>query len=167
MTPTIISDTIQEFDGVRYYKCGHYFQRKGVRLHRVVWEAIHGPVPDGMHIHHIDGDRANNALSNLECLEAEKHLGERHGDTSGQRGLGSIRKAGAIAAKWHGSDEGRKWHSDHYEKHLRVIHERRVPKVCQQCGSAYEASAVKAAYSKFCGPNCKAKALRARRRSET
>ena len=165
MDPIIISDTVQEFDGTRFYKCGNYFQRKGLRLHRRVWEAANGPVPEGMHIHHIDHNRANNALSNLECLTVEGHLAERHGEQSGKHGKRTIQTARVVAAKWHGSDEGRKWHSEHYERHLREIHERRVPKVCEQCGAAYEASAT-AHHSRFCGPNCKAKALRARRRSE-
>lgn len=36
--------------------------------HRVVWEAAHGPIPDGMQIDHLDCDAGNNALSNLELV---------------------------------------------------------------------------------------------------
>lgn len=69
-----ISETAQKFDGVTYYLCGTYFQRKGHRLHRVVWEYHNGEIPDGYHIHHRDGDRSNNDISNLELLEGHEHL---------------------------------------------------------------------------------------------
>jgi len=34
-------------------------------LHRLICEAHHGPCPDGMECRHIDGDKKNNAASNL------------------------------------------------------------------------------------------------------
>ena len=37
-------------------------------LHRVVWEAFYGSIPNGYHINHIDGNKTNNELSNLECI---------------------------------------------------------------------------------------------------
>ena len=64
----MVSDTIQEFEGIRYYRCGRYFQRKGVRLHRVVYERHNGSIPQGCHIHHVDDDPRNNALDNLALL---------------------------------------------------------------------------------------------------
>lgn len=36
--------------------------------HRVVWEAAHGPIPEGMQIDHLDCDAGNNALSNLDLV---------------------------------------------------------------------------------------------------
>lgn len=49
-----ISTTAQRFDGVTYYLCGEYFQRKGRRLHRAVWEHHNGKIPNGYHVHHKD-----------------------------------------------------------------------------------------------------------------
>lgn len=34
-------------------------------LHRVVWEAFNGNIPKGLQIRHLDGNKQNNALSNL------------------------------------------------------------------------------------------------------
>lgn len=34
-------------------------------IHRIVWEAHKGPIPDGMMVDHIDGDPLNNDISNL------------------------------------------------------------------------------------------------------
>lgn len=46
-------------------------------LHRDLWEAAHGPIPEDHDIHHIDEDKGNNDLSNLECLKHEHHT-HRH-----------------------------------------------------------------------------------------
>lgn len=44
--------------------------------HHVIWLAFHRltSIPKGCHIHHIDGDKGNNAISNLVCLTAQEHL---------------------------------------------------------------------------------------------
>ncbi len=43
------------------------------KVHRVCWETHNGPIPPGRHIHHRDGDRSNNRLSNLVCLTPRQH----------------------------------------------------------------------------------------------
>lgn len=164
MRPIIISPTIQEFDGLRFYLCGFYFQRQGKRLHRKVWEFHNGSIPDGAHIHHKDGDRSNNDPDNLECLSIVEHLGEVHGEESGNRARHSLPKARDAAAKWHGSSIGRDWHIRHFDEHIRPKMEQRVPALCQECGAEYRVSAAKVKQGKYCGPNCRAKALRKRRK---
>ena len=47
-------------------------------MHRYVWECNHGPIPDGMHVHHKDGDKTNNNIDNLELLAASVHS-KHHG----------------------------------------------------------------------------------------
>lgn len=41
--------------------------------HRVVWEAAHGPIPDGMQIDHLDANAGNNALSNLDLVTPQQN----------------------------------------------------------------------------------------------
>lgn len=41
--------------------------------HRLVWEAAHGPIPDGYEIHHVDGNGHNNSLDNLVLLSRSEH----------------------------------------------------------------------------------------------
>jgi len=41
--------------------------------HRYVWELANGQIPKGCHIHHIDGNKANNNISNLECILGTEH----------------------------------------------------------------------------------------------
>lgn len=156
MQVTVISDTIQEFNGVRYYSCGPYFQRKGVRLHRTVWEHFNGPVPEGHHIHHKDENRANNQPGNLECLASSVHV-SHHAKTGGYWGNGIV--AATEAAKdWHKSDAGREWHRQHYETNCKdALHAKQLMQ-CQMCGSEFAGLA----RAKFCGPNCRAKDFRKR-----
>ena len=45
-------------------------------IHRLVAEAWVGVIPDGMQVHHVDGDRSNNTASNLRIMSAEDHQAE-------------------------------------------------------------------------------------------
>jgi hypothetical protein len=65
------------FNGVRYTMAntGYYRRTDGSRslMHRDVWEFYNGPIQKGWDIHHIDEDRTNNAIENLECLPKAEH----------------------------------------------------------------------------------------------
>lgn len=157
-----ISATAQKFDGVTYYLCGTYFQRKGRRLHRAVWEYHNGAIPAGYHVHHKDGDRSNNDISNLALLEGSEHLSEhmrrpqRRAESAAC--IGPAREA---ARAWHGSDAGRAYHS---QLGLENWEKRKVQTyVCSFCGKEFQTKFVYSQGSNhFCGPNCKA-AFRRRR----
>lgn len=41
--------------------------------HVIVWEAANGPVPPGFQVHHINGNRIDNRLVNLEALSPREH----------------------------------------------------------------------------------------------
>ena len=56
------------------YRFGRVFG-KGFLSHRVIWALVHGEWPKG-HIDHIDGDRANNRISNLR--DVPEHLNHRN-----------------------------------------------------------------------------------------
>lgn len=47
---------------------------KKISAHRLVWEAFNGPIPEGMVIDHIDGNRSNNALSNLRLVSQSDNM---------------------------------------------------------------------------------------------
>jgi hypothetical protein len=44
-----------------------------VRQHRQVWQRHRGPIPPGWHVHHRDGNKANNRIGNLEALSPKDH----------------------------------------------------------------------------------------------
>lgn len=47
--------------------------RYSVLLHRVVYEAVHGPIPEGHEVHHIDEDTFNCHPDNLEAIPSFQH----------------------------------------------------------------------------------------------
>jgi hypothetical protein len=44
-----------------------------VLAHRVVWEHIHGPMDPEMTLDHLDANKANNSLRNLELVTREEN----------------------------------------------------------------------------------------------
>ena len=52
--------------------------RRKRSVHRFVLECFVGPCPDGMEGRHLDGDRTNNAISNLEWSDHKTNLQDRH-----------------------------------------------------------------------------------------
>ena len=48
-------------DGYAYF----HLHKKRWPIHRMAWVLTQGPIPDGYEIDHIDGNRANNKLTNL------------------------------------------------------------------------------------------------------
>lgn len=56
---------------------GYRVIRKNGKLsasHRLVWEAANGPIPVGHVIHHINGNKLDNRLENLQCLSLAEHM---------------------------------------------------------------------------------------------
>jgi len=42
-------------------------------MHRIVWEHFNGKIPKGYDIHHINHDRTDNRISNLELMSKSEH----------------------------------------------------------------------------------------------
>lgn len=190
-----------DFDGRRYHRHASGYYRfvptrkqtaNGIistALHRDIWQHYNGPIPDGHEIHHMDHDKGNNDLSNLQCLSRSEHK-RLHGPESGHKSapwhqteagqkfhsitarkqwvdnhegmlaksMAALPKAREAAKEWHGSPEGIAWHSAHGKKawENRKLHEKTCA-ICSQAFTTYWPNK-----TKYCGPNCGAKAFRRR-----
>lgn len=47
------------------------------RKHRLIWQEEYGPIPEGYHIDHINGDRADNRLENLRLATNQENSRNR------------------------------------------------------------------------------------------
>ena len=64
--------------GRAYQRKDGYWQissgpNQGKLLHRLIYEDAFGPIPDGFHIHHRDGDKSNLNPNNLLLLSKSNH----------------------------------------------------------------------------------------------
>jgi len=82
-------------------------KRVRIWMHREVWEFYNGKISEKMHIHHIDGNPANNAIENLQMLTHKDHMNKHQWDKDRlekqKKHLDKIRPA---AAAWHSTEEG-------------------------------------------------------------
>lgn len=46
------------------------------KVHRIIWECVNGEIPKGYDVHHIDGNKENNSIYNLELKEKGEHIRE-------------------------------------------------------------------------------------------
>lgn len=56
---------INGYERIRLSKQG---KMRGFLVHRLVYSSFIGEIPAGHHINHIDGDKTNNKLENLEAI---------------------------------------------------------------------------------------------------
>lgn len=150
-----------------YFRAGRSDVYKGWSyLHRDIWAAIHGPIPDGHDVDHIDGNPINNAIGNLQLLtEAEHHA--KHAPEQSKRGcerwahMSDEQRAAllAAAAKWHGTAEGLAWHAENGKRVAAGMET--VDCICEQCRAAYSVRKIHSTSTRFCSNNCRSAARRA------
>ena len=57
--------------------CAGYYsfmcEYKNYQVHRVLWEFHNGPIPEGMLVDHINGDRLDNRMENLRVVTRQQN----------------------------------------------------------------------------------------------
>jgi hypothetical protein len=123
-------------------------------LHVEIWKSIHGPVPPGHHVHHIDENPGNNDPSNLECLPGHDHLSLH---TKGKhRDPAHMARIIEMAKTWHRSEEGRAWHRKQARKTISRLMEARATYICRGCGKEFQGCILGRHF--YCNVNCKQRA---------
>ena len=90
--------------------------KKQVKAHRIVWIAAHGAIPDGMVVDHINSDKTDNRLCNLQILSPE--------DNSTKARQDGLYMTGEKSATAKISDDDKKtiqflyWHTDMLQKRI-------------------------------------------------
>ena len=56
-----------------YHRVWDAEQKKYRFEHNIVWEKNYGKIPQGMQVHHIDGNKQNNNIENLKLIDALTH----------------------------------------------------------------------------------------------
>lgn len=129
------------------------------RLHVYVWEYHNGAVPEGYHVHHIDHEKSNNEIENLQLLSKDDHL-KLHGKELTEEQRARMRKnlienVMPKAKAWHKTEDGRKWHSQNAKKQWE--NKQAVEYECTNCGKTFESRhRYSAGSNRFCCNACKA-----------
>lgn len=92
----------RKFPGVIWRGCRYYLTAEGyverrhgprgnsrsVGWHRDVWEAAFGPIPEGLHVHHINENKLDNRIANLSLVS-----NAGHGKIHAPRSIASLKQA--------------------------------------------------------------------------
>jgi DNA-binding CsgD family transcriptional regulator len=55
-----------------------YWHLRNIGIHRIVYALNYGECPAGLQVNHIDGDKSNNRISNLEAITALQNVQHAH-----------------------------------------------------------------------------------------
>ena len=75
------------------------YQRKTYKVHRIIWCMVHGSIPEGMQIDHINGVRDDNRIDNLRLVTRvvnNRNRKQGSNNTSGVNGVSWAKRDG----KW-------------------------------------------------------------------
>lgn len=117
---------------------GYYQNKHRGLLHRFMWVEVHGPIPKGMHVHHVNHVKSDNRIENFTLLQAGDHARSHLADRE----------------DWHSKGGKGSWRTAEYREYL-----------CQQCGEGFR-SRTRAVVPKWCSDRCRSVVTKARAREE-
>lgn len=134
-------------------------------LHRDIYEAAHGPIPDGFHVHHLNHDPLDNRIENLAVLSPEAHA--RYHESKRERfekvcdECGREFTAGADRARWCSpACKERRRRKDGVAYVRPKVGRMAEARVCIECGSEFTA---RKPWAVYCSGVCRGSAGRRRR----
>lgn len=137
-----------------YYRPSTLNYRNGIGyLHQEIWKSVNGPIPDGHHIHHLDGDSGHNEISNLACVVAHDHLSKHQLGVSFPAKTAHLASIKPLLVAWHKSESGKAWHKFYAKENW--IHRGFRTLTCEICGSSFETRDARSE-TRFCSDNCRA-----------
>jgi hypothetical protein len=100
-----------------WISCDYGKDNPRIRAHQWVWKNIHKIIPKGYHIHHINDDKSDNTIENLELIKGSRHLSLHMQDPDRKESARNMAdKYRHLTKEWHASEEGRHWHRIHAAK---------------------------------------------------
>lgn len=96
-----------------------------VLIHRLVWEAFNGPIPEGMQVNHINEDKTDNRIGNLNLMTPKENT---HWGTGIERGAAKRRKR--IVQLLPNGEEFACWFSIRYAADSLKISEHHISACC-------------------------------------
>lgn len=162
--PTVenIDDKHQSFNGFyfRQTRDGH-FVSSNQPIHRAVWSYYNGEIPDGYHIHHIDGNKANNAVENLQCLTATEHSQLHNPPKRGTRLVKKMFVCQNCGREYEAFDAGvNRFCSADCRTQYEENQARTIAKICPYCGKEFK---TRHANAECCSHSCASKLLHERK----
>lgn len=141
-----------------YYRAHEFGRSKPWLLHRYVMYVAGIEIGKNCEVHHIDGDRSNNLISNLEVMDAIEHK-KKHAETMSDelrqwRRDNMLTNAIPSARAWHRTEEGHAWHVQHGKEVAKAQSQVVYDCVCKCCNQPFQCTAKK---SDYCSNACKAK----------
>lgn len=138
-----------------YYICSVKSTKNKNWLHQYIYEKEVGKIPDGYHIHHIDGNKDNNDIANLKLLTPSEHAKE-HGEykhSNPERYKKQCEHLDRIRPDhvWPKDPEKYEIHREALKRGMR--NSEPVEKVCSHCGKKYVSK--KFGKHLFCSNKCK------------
>lgn len=84
----LVGQAVASINGNGYLQVSLHGKR--LQVHRVLWEMRHGPIPAGLYVDHVDGNKLNNLPTNLRLAEAAQNshnMRRSSRNSSGVKGL--------------------------------------------------------------------------------
>ncbi len=138
-----------------YYQATVKSQERKNWLHQYVYEKERGAIPPGLEIHHVNNDKDDNSIGNLELLDSRRHH-EKHGEykhANPDRYRRQLEHLNRVRPD-------HVWPKDpvKYEEHRQALIRgmariKPVEMICEQCGKTYMAKPC--SYRSFCSNACK------------